>query len=96
MADASFDFRITRYRPNRQGIEEVWKGAAMRDVLRGVAVPMGEEANAMAHLHGQTPDRLYEAGVDVLDHTAVGYVETTGWLGRVENGAHHTLDALNH
>ena len=96
MASSEFDFRLSRFRPNRSGIEEVWKGAAMRDVLRTLAVSKGEEANSMAHLHGETSERLYQAGVDVLDRTAVGYVQTTGKLGRIEQGAHHTLDAINH
>ncbi len=95
MADASFDFRLTHFRKNRAGIEEVWKGADMRAALQELAESKCDDANAMAHLHGPIPSPLYRAGVDVLDHTAVGYVKTSSWLGGVEARSHQTLKKVN-
>ncbi len=90
------DLRITDFRPNGPGIVSIWKGEGMQAALRELADEKAEEANASARLHGTPETPPYGGGVDVLDLTAVGFVTTRTELGRIDQKAHHTLDALNH
>lgn len=90
------DLRLGRFRPIKAGIREVWKSQEMQDALRDLADEKAGEANSIAHLHSEHDEELYGFGVDVLRGTAMGYVETKGVLGRIEQRAHHTLDAINH
>lgn len=88
-------FHLSDFRPNSAGIIAVFTSGGMQAALADAAGQLGARANAIGHLHGPH-GTLYQDGVDVLDRTAVGYVSTLGYLGRVDQHYHHTLDSINH
>ena len=88
-------YQLGRFEPNSAGIAEVFRSGGMQAALAQAASGMEGQANAIGHLHGPHGS-LYKSGVDVLAGTAVGYVTTNGYLGRVDQAYHHTLDSVNH
>lgn len=93
-----FDAHLGDFRPNAAGIVEVFTSGGMQAALAEAAAALEAEANASAHLSHATRGmpEPYAGGVDVLSHTAVGYVTTANRAGRADQAAHHTLDSINH
>ena len=100
---ASFEMKLSGFRPNRAGIYDTWTSDGMVDVLSDRADSLREAADELGAQRMPEDFRpQYMSGVDLLRHTVVGYV-TTGRskTGRpnpaqIDQCRHQTLDALNH
>lgn len=87
------------FRPDPRGISGLFRGAGMQAALAQLASGLAGRANAIARPRpreeGASAPR-YASGVDVLTHTAVGWVGTGNAASRRDQAERHTLDSLNH
>lgn len=93
---ANYDASYERFRPDLAGISEVFTSGAMQSVLGSLTDDMRGMADELGHLHRTDRRPRYASGVDVLTHTAVGWVGTGDMLSRIDQAYHHTLDSLRH